>query len=168
MNNNSWQNEVKSTLTIVGPPSLYLPTNGPSIFLAGSIDGGNAIEWQKEAIHYIEKSWIDDDITIYNPRREIEYDSKWDAEQHAWGISFLEACDYILMHLSTKVGVSPISLLELGLYCKNQKLYLSIDEEYPKKFDVEVHYNFFAKKQIYKDIYSSIEAIKKDWKNKNV
>lgn len=162
-----WNNEINTTLTVVTPLSLMFPTQGPTIFLAGSIDGGLARPWQKQAIKHIDSVWNDVDIMILNPRRDVDhYDEQMETEQHAWGISMLEMCDYILMHLCGGGGPSPISLLELGLYMKSDKLFLSIDQDYPKKYAVQVHYTYYTKKQIYDSLFDSIDAIKMNWVNK--
>lgn len=164
MTSKTWNNEVNSILTIITPPSLMFPTSGPKLFLAGSIDGGKARPWQQQAIKYIEKNWTENDVLVLNPRRDVKrYTQKMEIEQHAWGISMLETSDYILMHLAGGGGVSPVSLLELGLYMKSGKLFLSIDEDYPRKYVVDIHYTHYAKCTIYNHIYSAIDAVKNDW-----
>ena len=44
----------------------------PSIFLAGTIDMGNSIDWQTETI----KRLADRDVNVFNPRRD-GWDSSW-------------------------------------------------------------------------------------------
>ena len=70
-----------------------------SIFLAGTIDNGDSIDWQKKLI----EKFKDSDIKIYNPRREhwdkkaskedLEYQIKWEQEH-------LDNADLIVMVLS--------------------------------------------------------------------
>jgi len=36
------------------------------IFLAGTIDMGNSVDWQKEVTEFLNK--YDGDLTVYNPR----------------------------------------------------------------------------------------------------
>jgi len=164
MSSNSWNNETNSVLTIITPPSLMFPTCGPKIFLAGSIDGGKAPPWQQEVIKYTEKNWTDSDVMILNPRRDVKrFTQKMETEQHAWGIAMLETSDYILMHLAGGKGVSPVSLLELGLYMRSDKLFLSMDADYPRKYVVDVHYTHYTKRPIYDHAFKAISAIKNDW-----
>jgi len=94
--------------------------NYKSIFLAGTIDNGDSIDWQKKLI----EKFKDIDIKIYNPRREhwdkkaskeeLEYQIKWEQEH-------LDNADLIVMVLSDN-SKSPISLLELGLYATSKKI----------------------------------------------
>ena len=91
-----------------------------SIFLAGTIDNGDSIDWQKKLI----EKFKDSDIKIYNPRREhwdkkaskedLEYQIKWEQEH-------LDNADSIVMCLLDD-SKSPISLLELGLYAQSGRL----------------------------------------------
>ena len=50
------------------------PQDGkPSIFLAGSIEMGKAIDWQTK----IQDIMKDENVTIFNPRRD-DWDSSWE------------------------------------------------------------------------------------------
>jgi len=94
--------------------------NCKSIFLAGTIDNGDSVNWQKKLI----EKFKDIDIKIYNPRRknwnkdcikeDLEYQIKWEQNK-------LDDADLIVMVLSDN-SKSPISLLELGLYATSKKL----------------------------------------------
>lgn len=104
-------------------------TDSYKIFLAGTIDNGSSVDWQREVIKKLsseakdEKYWLiapgeDVEITIFNPRRE-----QWNpgaimediAEQILWEEEKLDEADLILMVIQDD-SKSPISLLELGLY----------------------------------------------------
>lgn len=147
-------------ITVVTPPSLYLPTEGLKIFLAGSVGGGDDSEWQSTAIDLIRMSSDEGHpLTIYNPRRlSGEFLPENEVEQAAWTISMLAAADYIILHLSGDSG-SPISTFELGVFIKDLRLYLSIDDSYSRKEVIEIHYNYFGIGQIYKNLKESIMAI---------
>src|SRR6185436_15768358 len=93
----------------------------PSVFLAGSIEMGKAVDWQTELSGFFEKlNW-----NVFNPRRD-DWDSSWKqektnlqfAEQVNWELNALEAATLIVMYFDPKTK-SPISLLELGLHAKN-------------------------------------------------
>ena len=97
--------------------------NTKSVFLAGTIDNGDSLNWQDKTIIELTNLGIND-IEIYNPRREhwnpnpskeeMEYQIKWEQE-------YLDKADFIAMVLLDD-SKSPISLLELGLYAQSNKL----------------------------------------------
>lgn len=97
--------------------------NSKSVFLAGTIDNGDSLNWQDKTIIELINLGVND-IEIYNPRREhwnpnpskeeMEYQIKWEQE-------YLDKADFIAMVLLDD-SKSPISLLELGLYAKSNKL----------------------------------------------
>ena len=90
------------------------------IFLAGSIDMGNAIDWQTRVEEELKTTTSS--VTLLNPRRD-DGDSSWKQditfppfkEQVSWELSHLEKADLILLYLDPS-GPAPISLLELGLF----------------------------------------------------
>ena len=96
--------------------------NSTSIFLAGTIDNGNSIDWQKEIINKLSK--LNLSLEIFNPRRdnwnsnptkeEMENQIKWEQEH-------LDKANLICMVI-TDNSKSPITLLEMGLYATSRKL----------------------------------------------
>lgn len=92
---------------------------GPSIFLAGSIEQGGAIDWQRAAIQRLLDARAD--LTVFNPRRDA-WDPTWDQhpdnpqflEQVTWELDHLEAADQVLFVFDPATR-SPITLMELGL-----------------------------------------------------
>lgn len=130
---------------VIKPPSdIYenVPLNTKKVFLAGSIEMGKAIDWQKK----VENSLKDLSVVIYNPRRD-DWDSSWIQkienpkfnEQVTWELSALEQSDVIAMYFAPKTA-SPISLLELGLHIgKNpEKLTVFCPDGYEKKGNVDI------------------------------
>jgi hypothetical protein len=110
-------------MIVITPNSFIAPEyneDSPSIFLAGSIEMGTAINWQEYAINRLQnsESYID---VICNPRRD-GWDSSWVQSidnpqfnhQVTWELDHLQQADFILFNFvgGTK---SPITLLELGL-----------------------------------------------------
>lgn len=93
-----------------------------SVFLAGTIDNGDSLNWQDKVI--IELINLGVSCEVFNPRREhwnpnptkeeMEKQIKWEQEH-------LDKSDIIVMVLLDD-SKSPISLLELGLYAKENKL----------------------------------------------
>ena len=94
-----------------------------SVFLAGTIDNGNSLNWQDKTIIELINLGVKN-LEVYNPRREhwnpnptkeeMEKQIKWEQEH-------LDKADVIVMVLLDD-SKSPISLLELGLYAKSNKL----------------------------------------------
>ena len=81
---------------------------------------GTAENWQSR----IEKELDDLDVIIFNPRRD-DWDASWVqsienekfVEQVNWELSALEQASVIAMYFDPNTK-SPISLLELGLFCR--------------------------------------------------
>jgi hypothetical protein len=95
-----------------------------SVFLAGSIEMGKAVQWQKQMA--IELSTLP--ITVNNPRRgawdpNVSKDAKDEAfaAQVKWELSALEHADVICFFLD-ELTLSPVSLLELGLWAHSGKV----------------------------------------------
>ncbi len=164
----NFNNEINTKFVKVTPPSLFVPRSGLKIFLAGSIGDGTALDWQTDISSYIEKTWTDEDITIYNPRRPGEFLPEMEPEHAAWTMSMITLADYILLHLTGDSG-SPISTLELGMFIDDPRLFLSISDDYIKKEVVQYHYNVFGIGQIYDYPENCVNAMKAQWyKRKNL
>lgn len=140
-------------ITIVTPNTLELPfsKNQPrmSVFLAGTIDNGDSLDWQSKVIWYMKylNQSVDPDadesigdIIVYNPRRD---DWKKDAtekdveEQILWEQEHLDKADYIVMFLQDD-SKSPISLLELGLYAETGKLFVFCTDKFYRYTNVRL------------------------------
>ena len=126
---------------VVTPPAPLPPKDGRlRIFLAGSIDKGEAPDWQSEVIAAL----ADCNPIILNPRRPT-WDECWmpDAndlsfrEQVEWELAGLEWADLIAMYLAPS-SLAPISLLELGLYASSGKLILCCADGFWRKGNVEI------------------------------
>ena len=91
---------------------------GPTVFLAGSIEQGGAVEWQEEFTRRLH----DVECTIFNPRRrdwnsnlKQSKDDEQFKGQVEWELASQERADIIAMYIDP-LTMSPISLLELGLF----------------------------------------------------
>ena len=131
------QSKSKSNV-IMAPNSIKGITNG--IFLAGSIEMGKAIEWQKEFIAALS----DKNIRFLNPRRddwdsssEQKIENKQFNEQVSWELKALELADIIVMYFDPNTQ-SPISLLELGLHARDGKLIVLCPEGFWRKGNVDI------------------------------
>ncbi len=133
-------------MRVIKPTSddqLILNDNAITIFLAGSIEMGVAEDWQ--TIMVSELSVMDeDDIILYNPRRD-SWDSSWEQResnpefnyQVNWEMDHLEKCDFIFLNLLPETK-SPISLLELGKFADSDKMIVCCPEGFWRKGNVEV------------------------------
>jgi hypothetical protein len=119
--------------------------NSLSVFLAGTIDMGNSYDWQKAAT----TRFLRHNITVFNPRRD-EWDSSWEqsfeapqfSQQVNWELDALEKANLILLHFD-KDSLSPISLLELGLYAASDKLIVNCPKGFYRKGNVDIVCNRF-------------------------
>jgi len=127
---------------IKAPSSFSMVPNRRYLFLAGSIEMGNAENWQQE----IEGFLKDLDMTILNPRRD-DWDSSWEQsignsqfrEQVEWELQGLEISDFIALYFSPGTK-SPITLLELGLFAKSRpgKLIVCCPDGFWRKGNVDI------------------------------
>jgi hypothetical protein len=121
----------------------YVPHFGykrPSLFLGGSIEMGNAPDWQRKVVELAS----DTNWTILNPRRD-DWDSSWEQsihndkfrEQVEWELTALDRAEKILLYLSPDTK-SPISLLELGLHAQSHKLIVVCPQGFWRKGNVDI------------------------------
>jgi hypothetical protein len=122
------------------PKEVENPDNLVSVFLAGSIDMGEAEDWQTE----ISKALKDTLCVIMNPRRD-DWDSSWKQEitndkfreQVEWELEGMENATLIAMCL-TKDSKAPISLLELGLHAGDGKMIVCCPKGFWRKGNVDI------------------------------
>jgi len=113
-----------------------------AIFLAGSIEQGKAVDWQKEIVKLLEEANVE--ITILNPRRD-NWNAKLDQrkdnpdfrEQVEWELEAQERANHILMFFD-KETKSPITLLELGLFARTGRLIVCCPEGFWRKGNVDI------------------------------
>jgi len=111
------------------------------VFLAGSIEMGKAEDWQSQVTGELKKLGCE---CILNPRRD-DWDSSWKQsvhepqfnEQVSWEMTALDAAETILMYLAPDT-ISPISLLELGIYANSGKLIVSCPLDFYRRGNVEM------------------------------
>lgn len=95
------------------------------IFLAGSIDSGDAEDWQKKVCDKILKA-RDTKVpfAVYNPRRSDWPEDSGHKEiyrQIEWEMNHMDEADIIIMNILGD-SKSPISLMEIGIHCHDNKL----------------------------------------------
>lgn len=163
--------------TIIRAPEPPEFSEKIKIFLAGSIDMGKAIEWQKE----IEDALFHFDVVVYNPRRldfdptaEYSEDNPYMVEQIEWELKRLDECDIALFYFDPE-GLAPITLFEMGKvsdWVKNGSTsgIVFCPEGYWKKANVIVNSRFFKFKiaESFTDLLNKTErAIFEHQKRKN-
>jgi len=131
--------------TIIKPPKRYDLTGKYSIFLAGTIDMGEAEDWQKE----VEKALAEFDVVILNPRRD-DWDASWEQsidnpefkEQVSWELSAQEHASFVLFVFGSspeaaKKAKAPITFLELGRF-SNKDCMVCCPDQFYRKGNVDI------------------------------
>jgi hypothetical protein len=126
---------------ILKPPApIDLADGERSVFLAGSIEMGQAGPWQAE----VERRLAAEPVAILNPRRD-----DWDAAvvqsihdphfrgQVEWELEGLDQATVIAMYFEPATR-APITLLELGLSARGGKLVVCCPPGYWRRGNVEV------------------------------
>jgi hypothetical protein len=126
-------------------PPQWANIQGPSVFLAGSIEMGKAIDWQSS----LAIALADMPITVLNPRRD-DWDSSWKQdinnkqfkEQVDWEMDNLNKADVIALYFQPDT-MSPISLLELGMHANDhgiagKKLVVCCPEGFWRRGNVQI------------------------------
>lgn len=111
-----------------------------TVFLAGSIEMGKAVDWQTQLTNSLSKL----DVTVLNPRRD-DWDDTWVQdiknpqffEQVNWELDALDSSTIIAMYLDPKT-TSPISLLELGLYASKYNFVVCCPPGFYRKGNVDI------------------------------
>lgn len=125
---------------VFAPNRADLSGKGKSIFLAGSIEQDQAVDWQT----LITEKLSNLPVTILNPRR-LDWDATWKEdisfepfrEQVEWEQDMLEAADVIALYFARN-SKAPISLLEMGLFARSGKLLVACPPGYWKRGNVQI------------------------------
>jgi hypothetical protein len=132
-------------MILIKPPIVLTPEQKSlgytSIFLAGSIEMGKAIDWQSKVQDILK----DSPVVIFSPRRD-DWDSSWKQdinepkfnEQVTWELDHIDQADYIFMYFDPNTK-SPITLLELGILAASPtKVLVCCPEGYWRKGNVDI------------------------------
>jgi nucleoside 2-deoxyribosyltransferase-like protein len=129
------------------------------IFLAGSIEMGQAEQWQERIVAALSGTEAGTgtgtgtgtqagtgvgNLVILNPRRD-DWDDSWQqraddprfSEQVNWELDMLDAADVVVMYFAPGTK-SPVSLLEFGLCARSGKLRVCCPEGFWRRGNVEV------------------------------
>lgn len=126
------------------------------IFLAGTIDMGNSRDWQMDLHDRFSK--MDGRYILFNPRQE-----HWDASrpgeidyQVRWELDHLEEADMIIMYI-LGTSKSPISLLEMGLHAKSDKMHVICEEDFYRYDNVRITCEYYGV-PLYNDLESFLKS----------
>jgi hypothetical protein len=125
---------------IKAPAPLDIEPGVASVFLAGSIEMGQAEDWQG----VVGRALADVPAVILNPRRD-EWDASWVQtihnpqfrEQVEWELAAQERATCIAMHFAPPTK-APVTLLELGLFARSGKVVVCCPDGFWRKGNVEV------------------------------
>lgn len=131
-------------MVIIKPPFRFFDDSKFNIFLAGTIDQGNSVDWQEKFVYNLEDTGHINKCTIYNPRRD-EWDDSWEQskanplfnDQVSWELEYLERANLIVLYLLPG-SQSPISLLELGLHARNKRMVVVCPDGFWRKGNVDI------------------------------
>ena len=120
-------------------PSVYMLRK--SLFLAGSIEMGVAVDWQTK----VQNELQDLEGTIFNPRRN-DWDSSWTqsiknpqfVEQVNWEMDALNMAETIMVYFDPNTK-SPITLFELGYHIHSGKVILCCPDGFWRKGNIEIY-----------------------------
>jgi len=127
----------------INPPQV-ISASDVSLFLAGTIDMGNAENWQQKFIDRANVEKMLDNVIVFNPRR-ASWDHSWTQsienaqfnEQVNWELDAMEKVDVILLFLDAN-SKSPISMMELGLFADSGKLMVCCEDGFWRKGNVDI------------------------------
>lgn len=142
------------------PQNIALAT-GKTIFMAGSIEMGNARHWQNEMAAFFQELGL----TVFNPRRDY-WDSTWEQsienpnfyQQVNWELNAIEAADFVFFYFDPDTK-SPVSLLELGMCSQmyDKHVFIVCPEGYWRKGNVEVVADRYKLR-----LYNSLDEFKQE------
>lgn len=141
-----------------------------SLFLGGSIEQGKAEDWQQKTIDALSQTPYADRLVVLNPRR-AQWDASWPntpdfppfKQQVDWELDAQKQVDIVLYYFA-KNTLSPITLLELGLF-KDKNPIVGCDKDYARRGNVEItgqHFGF----DVHKGWDALIGAVVKRLENK--
>ena len=138
------QDTAMNNLIVIKAPEK-LSNAGTTVFLAGSIEMGKAIDWQTKIENKLKDKLSDDKIvTLYNPRRD-NWVSSWEQkiendnfrEQVEWELKALEKADKIVVYIDPQTK-SSITLMEIGLHAHSGNMCVCCPEGFYRKGNVDI------------------------------
>lgn len=125
---------------ITAPEPFYPPMHQgwKSIFLAGAIDMGAAVQWQGE----VEKLLPYNNLILLNPRR-AEFTPDTIDEQVLWELDMMTKADVVMMWFP-KDSKAPVAMFEAGLWCQSGKLVIGAEQGFYRRRNLELYAQWFG------------------------
>lgn len=140
---------MKAQIT-VAPEPFSSDDDMLSVYLAGAIDMGAAVDWQA----YVIKRLSDTPIRILNPRRDTPFTPDMLDEQIRWELDAMDRADWILMWFP-KDSKAPVALFESGLFWADEtKFIVGAEQGFYRRRNLELTAN-----HIMRPLYASIEEL---------
>jgi hypothetical protein len=121
-------------------PTDEVITEGHSVFLAGSIEMGEAIQWQQHMANFLHHL----PLAVHNPRRgmwnnavESQAKDKDFRAQVVWELSALESSSVICFFFDKNTR-SPVTMMELGLWAHSGKVVVCCHHDFWKAGNVHL------------------------------
>lgn len=132
--------EPNTSRAVVHKPPIRPTVKSPSVILYGAIQSDPEKDWQTS----LARSLSDLPVTILNPRRD-DWDSTWVEdilfpkfkEQVAWEMDYAQVADIIVFYFAPGT-LTPITLLELGMYAGTGKAIVCCPEGFYKRGNVQM------------------------------
>lgn len=144
--------KLKPRITVCKPPTRTpIIADDVNVFLAGSIEQGQAVDWQTKITNKIQTVFKNKNINIFNPRRD-DWDSSWKQsidnpqfkEQVTWELDHLDKSDVIALYFDGDTK-SPITLLELGLHAnRGENVIIFCPDNFWRKGNVEMVADYYG------------------------
>lgn len=114
------------------------------IFLAGTIDMGKSIDWQKATCDWF-RARPQGKYILYNPRRDKGLSGEMSDFEHQvnWELEHLEKANLIIMNILAS-SKSPITLLEMGLHMRSGKLHVICEPGFYRYDNVRITCNRYG------------------------
>jgi hypothetical protein len=134
-------------MRVIKPPhALAFDQAAPTLFAAGSIEMGDARDWQSD----LATALADVPGVLLNPRRD-GWDKSWRQDiaddnfraQVEWELDGQERAGVIAMWFEPDTR-SPMTLLELGLWARSGKLCVGCPEGYWRRGNIQVVCNRYS------------------------
>lgn len=150
--------------TIVKPPDpVSSDLSLRRVFLAGSIDQGEAPDWQRSlamALTDVPR------LLILDPRRD-EWDASWRQSideprfrgQVEWELDGLEAADVIAFYFAPGTK-APVTMLELGLHARSGRAVVCCPEGFWRRGNVDIVCARFGVEQV-RDLDALADAVRR-------
>lgn len=130
----------KTAATEIKAPGKYEAGKRYTIFLAGAIDQGQAVDWQAKVARALDEF----DILILNPRRD-DWDPSWDQtadnpefrQQVDWELDAQAAADMVIF-VFTKDSKAPITFLEFGLFAPTKDAVVCAEEGFYRQGNLDI------------------------------